>query len=364
MANKLVFKAISVQEASRKDFVKDGFMMKTNVLTSRGSVIAVVEKAIVEAQTTKDDLNTPYLFDDLKALGIQEEIFAAFDCQTEAAVDPTPQRQVAGSTERIQIIWSTQLRSVPTNLIRRANPNPWTDGPSETPHIDSHPDRQLHGYVVDSARLEDCWNHSHQFRTLSIRWMATMFPDSSLDKAIILKHLTEDFRRYRVHAGKMQGNTCPGIPEAEITQSDMQVSSFWVRFKTVPCKAVSFWCNLTPGTDVAKPLAFASPTEVVEVEDRSVGGKGCIPPRPGHGGTIWASQTLAGPEYKPATEAMYEAVYTQPFGATTFFDTRLAPHVAAPDKREGVIRISLEARRLTFDIDTSNLAANDLVMRL
>ena len=191
-----------------------------------------------------------------------------------------------------------------------------------------------------------------------------MFPEvHPLDKATILKHLTEDFRRYRVHAGKMEGNTCPGIPESEITESDMQFSSFWVRFKTVPCKALSFWCNFTPGTDVAKPLAFAPPTDVVEVEDRSVGGRGCIPPRPGHGGTTWASQTLAGPEYKPAKEAVYEAVYTQPFGATTFFDTRLTPHVAAPDEREGVIRISLEARRLTFDIDTSNLAANDLVMR-
>ena len=193
MANKLVVKAISVQEASRKDFVKDGFVMKTNVLTSRGSVAAVVEKAIVEAQTPKSACGDSCLLDDLTALGIQEEIFAAFDCLTETVVDPTPQCQAAGSTERIQIIWSTQLRSVPTNLIRRAKPNPWTDGPSETPHIDSHPDRQIHEYVVDSARLEDCWNHSRQFRTLSIRWMATMFPDSSLDKAIILKHLTEDF---------------------------------------------------------------------------------------------------------------------------------------------------------------------------
>ena len=134
----------------------------------------------------------------------------------------------------------------------------------------------------------------------------------------------------------------------------MQESSFWARFDSVPSDALSFWRNLTPAIDnkIAKPLAFAPTTAMTEIEDRSVGGRGPIPPRPGHGGTMWASQTLAGPEFKPVTDAVYEAVCEQPFGSTTFFDTRFVPHVAAPDMCEGVIRLSLEARRLTFNVNT------------
>ncbi len=102
---------------------------------------------------------------------------------------------------------------------------------------------------------------------------------------------------------------------------------------------------------MARPLAFASPEMVVEVEDRSKGKP--MPPRSGAGGTKWASQTLAGPENRPKEDAIYEAMFHQPFGTTTFFDTRLNPHVAAPDNRDGATRVSLEGRRLTFSVNTA-----------
>ena len=98
------------------------------------------------------------------------------------------------------------------------------------------------------------------------------------------------------------------------------------------------------------PLAFGKPGAVELVSDRSKGKK-AIPPRTGAGGVKWASQTLAGPEYKPLAQT-YAALLEQSYGTVVVFDTRFMPHVAA-HAEEGSTRVSLEGRRLTFAVDAS-----------
>ena len=75
--------------------------------------------------------------------------------------------------------------------------------------------------------------------------------------------------------------------------------------------------------------------------------------RPGAGGIKWPTQTLSGPELMPKPNQEYQVAREQPFGTVTFFDTRVAPHVAeVGDDRQGAIRVSIEARSLIFAVNT------------
>ena len=172
------------------------------------------------------------------------------------------------------MLWSWQLRTFPADLIHRPKPNPWTDGPAGVAHVDSHMRRVITEYIVDAARLEDCWQHSLQFQSLVRRWESHVFAEAPMDKEALLGHLTTDMRRFRHAKGNVEQDArFPKLPEEEITESDRNQSTFWSCFDPVPLRALNFWSNLTPSSDdtVARPLAFASPEMVVEVEDRSKG---------------------------------------------------------------------------------------------
>ena len=301
---------------------------------------AFLQKAGVSAYA-----ETNVLFDYCNKTGVQGKIFEAL--QLDSPCD---------SAVEIDLIWSTQMRSVPADLIVRPKPNPWTDGAASAPHVDSHKDRVLTEYVVDAARLDDCWTHSQGFRSLVGKWMSVFFPDQEQDKMECLARLTQDMRRLRYHHTytEVDSRVAP-LPKAEVSDADKEPSTFWSAFSLVPKKAHSFWCNLTTEADerVAKPLAFAHPSQVTLVPERSLGKKP-MPVRPGAKGTPWATHTLSGPEYAVAKDAVFKCVLEQPFGFVVTFDTCVAPHVAhVQDDREGATRVSLEARKLRFPVDTS-----------
>lgn len=288
---------------------------------------------------------TNVLFDYCNTTGVQGKIFDALKLDSPC-----------DSAKEVDLSWSTQVRSVPADLISRPKPNPWTDGAASVPHVDSHKDRVLTEYVVDAARLEDCWTHSQGFRALVGKWMSVFFADQEQDKMECLARLTQDMRRLRYHHTyrEVDSRVAP-LPEAEVHDADKEPSTFWLAFSLVPKKAHSFWCNLTTEVDerVAKPLAFAHPSQVTLVPERSLGRKP-MPVRPGAKGTQWATHTLSGPEYAVAKGAEFKCVLEQPFGFVVTFDTCVAPHVAhVQDDREGATRVSLEARKLRFAVDTS-----------
>ena len=302
---------------------------------------AFLQKAGVSAYA-----ETNVLFDYCNKTGVQGKIFEAleFDSPCDSEVD---------------MIWSTQIRSDPADLIVRPKPNPWTDGVARAPHVDSHKDRVLTEYVVDATRLDDCWTHSQGFRSLVGKWMSVFYPDQEQDKMECLARLTQDMRRLRYHHSytEVDSRVAP-LPEAEVSEADKEPSTFWSAFSLVPKKAYSFSCNLTTETDerVAKPLAFAHPSKVTLVPERSLG-REPMKVRPGAQGTQWATHTLSGPEYAVAKDAEFKCVLEQPFGFVVTFDTCVAPHVAhVQDEREGATRVSLEARKLRFAVDTSKWA--------
>ena len=294
------------------------------------------------------------LFDYCNENGVQEKIFEAFEGGCDSM-------SVEGK-EHVEIIWSTQLRSVPADLIVRPNPKAWTDGAATVSHVDSHPERVLTEYVVDKERLEDCWTHSTGFRALVARWMKTFYAEhDEHDKAECLFLLTLDMRRLRYHHTFIEkDNRVAPLAAAEVVSdppfyTDKKPSTFWSAFDLVPTDARSFWCNLTTEADerVAKPLAFAQPSKVTHVADRSLK-RTPMPPRTGAKSIMWASHTLSGPEFAVMQDAEYKCVLEQPFGFLMAFDTRKAPHVAhVEDDRANVIRVSLEARKLRFAVDTS-----------
>ena len=224
------------------------------------------------------------------------------------------------------------------------------------PHVDSHPQRILTEYVVDAARLEDCWAHSPGFRALAGKWMSVFFAEQEQDKAECLARLTQDVRRLRYHHTfrEVDSRVAPLAAE-EVRDSDTEPPTFWSAFALVPTDANSFWCNLTVEADqrVAKPLAFAHPSKVTQVPERSLT-RGPMPPRAGAKSVMWATHTLSGPEYAVTKGAEYKCVLEQPFGFVVAFDTRVAPHAAyVQDDRVGATRVSLEARKLRFAVDTS-----------
>ena len=290
-----------------------------------------------------------YLFDRIRAVGLPEQVFSWCDtfCPTDSLYTCAP------GHELVHMVWSTQLRSVPADLIHRAKPNAWKDSAAVVAHVDAHDDRVLTEYVVDAERLEDCWDHSKGFRDLVSRWMLHVYPHESTDKETCLRALTIDMRRFRYARGNVEKDArFPAIPEVELEVGDELPSTFWLKFSPVPVDALSFWCNLTPNEGaIAKPLAFGKPGAVALVTDRSKG-KNPIKARAGAGGIKWASQTLGGPEYKPL-EQTYAAFFEQSYGTVAVFDTRFLPHVAAHEE-EGTTRVSLEGRRLTFAVDASD----------
>ena len=289
------------------------------------------------------------LFEYCSGVGVQAHIFKAIERADDPGCFPP-------GKETVEFIWSTQLRSVPADLIARPKPNVCTDGAAKDPHVDSHPRRVLTEYVVDAARLDDCWTHSGDFRALVGRWMSRYFPADVGDKAKSLGHLTQDMRRLRYQRTyvDVDARVAPLLRE-EVSDLDKEPSTFWGAFDLVPLRAWSFWCNLTPEADqrVAKPLGFAAGQDVVEVAERSLTKKP-MPPRPGAESVLWASHTLSGPEYSVKPGAEYSCVPEQPFGFVAAFDTCVSPHVAhIGDDRADAIRVSLEGRKLRFAVDSS-----------
>ena len=355
---------LSKADASQKTLAVDGFAFAVCPLPAVAGLKRAVEETIDGSARIKagrlegvDVAEEPalakllvgnYLFDLIRAMGLPEQIFGW--CE---AFCPTGNIECPQGHELVHVIWSTQLRSVPADLIHRAKPNPWTDGAAAQAHVDAHEDRVLTEYVVDAARLEDCWNHSKGFRDLVSRWMRHACPHESADKETDLRYLTTDMRRFRYARGNVQQDAqFPAIPQGEVEAGDQLPSTFWAKFLPVPVDALSFWCNLTPNEGaIAKPLAFGKPGAVELVADRSQG-KRPMPPRAGAGDIKWATQTLAGPEYKPQ-EQTYAALFEQSYGTVAVFDTRFLPHVAAHEEG-GATRVSLEGRRLTFAIDASD----------
>lgn len=309
---------------------------------------AEAKREYLEAAGASEHAERNVLFEYCSGAGVQASIFKAI----EGADVPAP----PPGKETVDFIWSTQLRSVPADLIARPKPNPWTDGAARDPHVDSHPRRVLTEYVVDAARLEDCWTHSEGFRALAGRWMARYFPAEVGSKAKSLGRLTQDMRRLRYQRAyvDVDARVAP-LPKEEVGDGDEEPSTFWAAFDLVPLRASSFWCNLTPEADqrVAKPLAFAPPRDAVEVAERALTRKP-MAPRPGAESFMWATHTLSGPEYAVKPGAAYKCVPVQPFGFVTAFDTCVAPHVAhMGDDRADAIRVSLEARKLCFAVDSS-----------
>ena len=364
----VAIKTMKVEEALRSVQSEEGFSYVRLTDTSypdleslKNEVIKAVEagKIINGAKSISDPTEraaflqktgvstyaeTNVLLDYCNHTGVQEKIFDALQLDS-----PCEEGE-------IDLIWSTQMRSVPAELIVRPKPNAWTDGAANAPHVDSHQDRILTEYVVDAARLDDCWTHSQGFRDLVGKWMSVFFPTEEPDKMECLARLTQDMRRLRYHHTytEVDSRIAP-LPEAEVTDADKAPSTFWSAFSLVPKKAYSFWCNLTTEADerVAKPLAFAHPSQVTLVPERSLS-KRPMPVRTGAKGTQWATHTLSGPEYVVAKDAEFKCVLEQPFGFVVTFDTCVAPHVAhVQDDREGATRVSLEARKLRFKVDTS-----------
>ena len=170
-----------------------------------------------------------------------------------------------------------------------------------------------------------------------------------------LARLTRDMRRFRYHARFSGDGRVAPLLDGDVEEDDKAPSTFWSAFDMVPLEASSFWMNLTPSADerVAKALAFCNPGETTEVEDRAAGRKP-LPSRPGAGGVQWATHTFGGPELVPKPEQEYKVVRQQPFGMVTAWDTRVSPHVAEiNDQRQGAIRVSVEARSLTFAVNTN-----------
>ena len=226
---------------------------------------AAEKKEVLEAAGISAYAERNVLFDYCRENGVPEKIFEAFEIEGDSM-------SVDGKVQ-LDLIWSMQLRSVPADLIVRPKPNAWTDGAAREPHVDSHPERALTEYVVDAARLEDCWNHSAGFRALVGMWMSTFFSEHGQDKAECLAKLTQDMRRLRYHHTFVEKDSrvAPLVAE-EVSDADREPSTFWSAFELVPNNASSFWCNLTTEADerVAKPLAFAHPSKVTHVADRSV----------------------------------------------------------------------------------------------
>ena len=83
-------------------------------------------------------------------------------------------------------------------------------------HVDAHEDRVITEYVVDAARLEDCWNHSKGFRSLVPRWMTRTHVHENADKETSLSYLTADMRRLRYARGNVEKDVrFPAIPQGE-----------------------------------------------------------------------------------------------------------------------------------------------------
>lgn len=322
------------------------------VIKSLSHLAAPEKKEALEAAGISAYAERNVLFEYCNENAVQEKMFEAFEIEGDSSVSVEDDGKV-----QLDVIWSTQVRSVPADLIVRPKPNPWTDGAAKDPHVDSHFERVLTEYVVDAARLEDCWTHSAGFRALAGKWMSTFFAEHEQDnKAECLAKLTQDMRRLRYHHTFVEKDSrVAPLAAEEVSDTDKEPSTFWSAFELLPIDAGSFWCNLTTEADerVAKPLAFAHPSKVTHVPDRSLT-KRPMPPRVGAKSVMWASHTLSGPEYAVTPGAEYKCVLKQPFGFLVAFDTRVAPHVAhTEDDREGATRVSLEARRLRFAVDTS-----------
>ena len=368
------FKSMSVEEALECSMAVDGFRCLTlsedkfpGLLTLRSEVQQAIKisqeinaiKAAELPEGVKAEQLKPLdhyvqnnaLFDYVKVMGLQERLF---DVLEDLAKD---EDMLSDGWKLVPVIWSVQMRTVPADLVHRPKPNPWTDGAAKDAHVDSHGKRPLTEYIVDAARLEDCWKHSPEFRDMASHWMSLYFPnDVGNFTEACLAHLTRDMRRFRYyHTFVQRDSRVAPMLEKDVEEDDKAASTFWSAFDMVPCEALSFWWNLTPSVDecVAKALAFCDPTETEEVKDRAATRKP-MPSRPGAGGVKWATHTLCGPELVPKPDQEYEVARRQPFGMVTVFDTRVAPHVAeVDDQRPGAIRVSVEARRLTFAVNTN-----------
>ena len=145
-------------------------------------------------------------------MGLPEEIFA-----WSAAHGGADEIQCPEGHELVDVIWSTHLRSVPVDLIHRPKANAWTDGAATVAHVDAHEDRVITEYVVDAARLEDCWNHSKGFRSLVSRWMTRAHVHENADKETSLGYLTADMRRLRHARGNVEKDMrFLAIPQGEV----------------------------------------------------------------------------------------------------------------------------------------------------
>ena len=385
------FKGISAEEALKCSKEADGFSCVTltedkfpGLAALRAEVEQAIKasaeiKAIQAADLTEEAkaeqlkplenyVKNNVLFESVKDIGLQENVFKVLEEQ-DAPKKAQTSRQ---GCKLVRVIWSTQMRTVPEDLIRRPNPNRWSDGPATDAHVDSHGKRVLTEYIVDAQRLADCWRHSPEFRDVAAQWMSLYFPKDIFQLCLAchpkdlssaeftdacLARLTRDMRRLRYHARFSGDGSVAPLLDGDVEEDDKAPSTFWSAFDMVPLEASSFWMNLTPSADerVAKALAFCNPGETTEVEDRAATKRAkTLPSRPGAGGVKWATHTFSGPELVPKPEQEYKVVRQQPFGMVTAWDTRVAPHVAEiNDQRQGAIRVSVEARRLTFAVNTN-----------
>ena len=401
------FKNISVEDALESSMAVDGFRCLTlneekfpglaalrsevqQAIQATQEIKAIIKSAHIAEEVLKAGqltsttirslkplakyIDNNALFDYCNAQGLQERLFdvleegerqpaarkeendPAKDTAMEGERQPAARKEENEGWKLVSGIWSTQMRTVPADLIHRPKPNPWTDGAAKDAHVDSHGKRVLTEYIVDSARLADFWKHSEQFQDLVALWMSSYFPGDALGEEASLMRLTRDMRRFRHHHTFVEkdGRVAPMLQE-DVEEEDKEPSTFWSAFELVPREALSFWWNVTPSEDelVAKALAFCDPKETEEVEDRAATRRP-MPSRPGAGGIKWATHTLSGPELVPKPNQEYKVVRKQPFGMVTVFDTRVAPHVAeVDDDRLDAIRVSLEARKLTFAVNTN-----------